>query len=375
LLLKLFRRLEVGINPDFEIGRFLTEQQHFSRTPSVAGTFILESEERPGPITLGILQALVPNQGDGWEHAIDELKRYYHRASGRMFSPDPVLPDPRPLAELMHATPPLAVLETIGSYLRDGETLGKRTAQMHLALAGDPSAPDFAPEPLQEQDIAKLKAEIRAQAEHALSALQAGFDRLPQRIAEEARRLLARGPAALDQLTQQWGSVPQATKTRVHGDYHLGQVLWVDNDYVLLDFEGEPTRSVAERREKFSPLRDVAGMLRSYHYAAYAGLFAFTQDRPEDFPRLAPWAELWQQWVSAAFLAAYVQTAEGASFLPTEPRDFAFLLEGYMLAKALYELAYELNNRPDWVRIPLGGVLHLLGNRLSDESTAGEPHQ
>jgi maltose alpha-D-glucosyltransferase/alpha-amylase len=374
LLLKLFRRLEVGINPDFEVGRFLTEQQHFPRTPPVAGAFVYEGSVRQGPITLGILQALVQNQGDGWDHAIDELKRYYNRASARMFSPDPVPPDSRPLAELMQATPPLAAMETIGSYLRNAATLGKRTAEMHLALAADATSADFAPEPIAAPDIDRLKQEIETQAERAFSALKSGFDRLPERVAKEVEPLLQRGAAALAQLTGSWTALPHATKTRVHGDYHLGQVLWVDNDYVLLDFEGEPTRSVEERREKFSPLRDVAGMLRSYHYAAYAGLFAFTQDRPEDFPRLAPWAELWQQWVSAAFLAAYVQTAQDASFLPTEPREFAFLLEGYMLAKALYELAYELNNRPDWVRIPLGGVLRLLGNHLADTPTAGELH-
>jgi maltose alpha-D-glucosyltransferase/alpha-amylase len=146
----------------------------------------------------------------------------------------------------------------------------------------------------------------------------------------------------------------------VHGDYHLGQVLAAEDDYVILDFEGEPTRTVAERRRKFSPLRDVAGMLRSYHYAAYAGLFAFTHDRPADFTRLADWADIWQQWVSAVFLKSYLRTAAGASFLPANQRQLEILLNGYTLAKALYELVYELNNRPDWVRIPLSGVDRLL---------------
>jgi len=153
----------------------------------------------------------------------------------------------------------------------------------------------------------------------------------------------------------------KALKTRVHGDYHLGQVLWVDNDYVILDFEGEPTRSVHERRAKFSPLRDVAGMLRSYHYAAFAGLFSFSEDRPDDFPRLEPWANLWHQWTSAAFLAEYTKAAKTSDFLPAETGEFVFLLDAFTLAKALYELVYELNNRPDWVRIPLSGVLALLG--------------
>jgi maltose alpha-D-glucosyltransferase/alpha-amylase len=147
----------------------------------------------------------------------------------------------------------------------------------------------------------------------------------------------------------------------VHGDYHLGQVLWVENDFVILDFEGEPTRSVEERRAKQSPLKDVAGMLRSFHYAAYAGLFAFTQGRPGDFGRLERWADLWHRRTSAVFLRAYGETVKGAGFLPARPEEFAALLEAFLLAKAFYELAYELNNRPDWVRIPLRGVLELLG--------------
>jgi trehalose synthase-fused probable maltokinase len=138
-------------------------------------------------------------------------------------------------------------------------------------------------------------------------------------------------------------------------------VLWADGDYFLIDFEGEPTRSVGERRAKASPVRDVAGMLRSYHYAAYAGLFEYTKDRPGEFAKLRPWADLWAQWVSAAFLRAYLAAAGNAPFVPRDPAAFAELLDRYTLAKALYELAYELNNRPDWVRIPLGGVLTLLG--------------
>src|SRR5262249_41583476 len=151
--------------------------------------------------------------------------------------------------------------------------------------------------------------------------------------------------------------------TRVHGDYHLGQVLWVDNDFVILDFEGEPTRTVEERRARQSPLKDVAGMLRSFDYAAFAALFAFTQDRPDDFARLEPWARLWQQWASAACLHAYRARARGAAFLPERHEDFEELLDTFLLEKAFYELVYELNNRPDWVRIPLGGVLALLAGR------------
>ncbi len=359
LLLKLFRRLEPGINPDFEVGRFLTEEGTFDRLPRVAGAL---EYDRPGeePITLGILQALVANQGDGWRHALDELGRYYERASGRMYGPDPVSPDPRSLTELSESEPPPAVLETIGAYLHAAATLGRRTAQMHLALADDPRDPAFAPAPLTPADAAALRDSIVSQARRGLTVLRENLDRLPEAVAPDARRLLDLGPGTLERLAQAPPSVADAAKTRVHGDYHLGQVLWVENDYVILDFEGEPTRTVQERRAKQSPLKDVAGMLRSYHYAAYAGLFAFTQAAPRDFGRLEPWARLWYQWSAAAFLRAYRHEAVGAAFLPPDRAHFEALLDALMLDKAFYELLYELNNRPDWVRIPLGGILALL---------------
>jgi maltose alpha-D-glucosyltransferase/alpha-amylase len=359
LLLKLFRRLEEGINPDYEVGRFLTEVSRFDRIPRVAGALEYRRTDG-GRSTAGILQELVKNQGDGWAHAVDELGRYYERAAARMSGPDRLEPDARPPFARLADSPPPTVLETIGSYLHAAATLGRRTAQMHQALAVDTDDPAFTPESLTAADMTALGDEIMTQARRAFDALGCNVDRLPPEIAEPARRLLARGPAVLECLVAAPAVVPQAVKTRVHGDYHLAQVLWVENDYVILDFEGEPTRTVAQRRAKFSPIRDVAGMLRSYHYAAYAGLFAHTRTRPTDFDPLRPWADAWFAWVAAAFLRAYLDAAGDPAFVPRRPDEFAALLDGFTLAKALYELVYELNNRPDWVRIPLGGVLALL---------------
>ncbi len=360
LLLKLFRRLDVGVNPDFEIGRFLTEKSPFERTPKVAGAL---EYRRPnaGPVTLAILQALVPNQGDGWGWTLDELGRYFERASGRMYGPDPVPPDPRPPVELADDVPPPAAVETIGPYLHAAFTLGRRTAEMHQALAGGDGDPAFAPQPFTAADFAALRSAVSREGRHALEALREHVGDLPEAVAADARRLLDRGPAALDRPLARRGGDPGGQKIRCHGDYHLGQVLWVDNDFVILDFEGEPTRGVEERRARQSPLKDVAGMLRSFHYAAYAGLFAFARDRPDNFGRLEPWAVLWFQWAAAAFLRGYRTTAGSARFLPPA-EGFAVLLDTFLLDKALYELMYELNNRPDWVRIPLRGILDLTGS-------------
>ena len=303
LLLKLFRRLEVGINPDFEIGRFLTEESPFDRIPKVAGA-VEYRRANSGPITLGILQALVPNQGDGWRHALHELRLYFERVSGRLDGPDQAAHERRSVPGLAESNPAPAVQETIGTYLKAAATLGLRTAEMHLALAGAPHNPAFASEPLAAADLAALRAHLQEQGSQAIAVLRDNRERLPEEIAPAARRLLEEGPRVLEILGRAATGDTGASKIRCHGDYHLGQVLWVDNDFVILDFEGEPA-NVEERRAKQSPLKDVAGMLRLFDYAAYAGLFAFTQDHPEDFGRLEPWAELWQQWTSAAFLREY----------------------------------------------------------------------
>jgi maltose alpha-D-glucosyltransferase/alpha-amylase len=337
LLLKLFRRPEPGVNPDLEIGQFLTEKSWFDHIPRLAGGV---EYLRPGsaPMTLAILQELVVHQADGWAYTLEELGRYFERAAGDRDGPDAATAG-----------------EVVGAYLSAAATLGRRTAELHDALSDDHGNSAFAPEPLTAADLEALTADSREQVRHARAALRGGkSNKRSQEIEELLESLILEPPVV--------GSPGLASgKIRCHGDYHLGQVLWADGDFVLLDFEGEPTRTIEERRAKQSPLKDVAGMLRSFDYAAYAGLFAFTQNRPDDFARLAPWAELWRQGVSAAFLRNYRATAWRAAFLPDKPEAFSALLDAFILNKAFYELVYELNNRPDWVRIPLQGILALAG--------------
>jgi maltose alpha-D-glucosyltransferase/alpha-amylase len=356
LLLKLFRRLEVGVNPDFEVSRFLTEESPFDRVPQVAGAI---EYQRPasGPVTLGMFQARVANEGDAWHHAQGELARYFERVTARAGEAQAFGPEPPALLDLAEADRPPPAFDLIGPYREAAATLGRRTGQLHLALARPTPNPAFTPEPLTAADLAALRTATVEQGRHALAALGDNLDRLGPGVGPAARRLLDHGPAALARLVEVAPVAVRADKIRCHGDYHLGQVLRVDDDFFILDFEGEPTRPIEERRAKQSPLKDLAGMLRSFHYAAYAALFAFTADRPADFNRLEPWAELWYRGVAAAFLRAYVATVGTAPFLPAGRDQFTGLLELYLLDKAFYELAYELNNRPDWVRIPLGGVL------------------
>jgi 1,4-alpha-glucan branching enzyme len=355
LILKIFRRLDLGINPDFEIGRFLSEKTSFDRIPQTAGAILYE---RPGsePMMLGILQGLVKNQGSGWDHALRELKDYYDRA--RAIEPEAL--EARPLLDLAGADVPEQARAAIGRYLDDASTLGQRTAELHLALASNPDLPAFCPEPMSAVDLEHLTSEIRGQVEKTLGVLRSRLEKLPEAIRDQAGLVLERSPGLLDRVEALRDLPIEASRIRVHGDYHLGQVLRTEDDFVILDFEGEPAKPLAERVRKVSPLKDVVGMIRSFDYAAFAALFTFAADRPEVFERLSPFAKSWRTWVSASFLKAYLNTAKGASFLPKDPGHVALLLDALMLDKALYELLYELNNRPDWVRIPLQGIAALL---------------
>jgi maltose alpha-D-glucosyltransferase/alpha-amylase len=232
---------------------------------------------------------------------------------------------------------------------------------MHLALAQPTKDEAFAPEPMTEADLSVLRAALSEHANAAFDALRQNLSRLPAEVEEMSGLVLSRRRRVAERLGRVGDLSTSGLRTRVHGDYHLGQVLRSRGDFVILDFEGEPARSLLERRAKQSPMKDVAGMLRSFSYAAYSELMRVLTRRPGDAERLEPWARLWEQSVCSAFLHAYRLTmrAAGAVLVPTPAEAFEQLLEIYVLDKALYELMYELNNRPAWIRIPLAGILAL----------------
>ena len=360
LILKIFRRPEPGINPDFEIGRFLTDRTDFTRIPPTAGALELARSGEEG-MTLAILQGLVANEGSGWDLALAELAEFYERA-GR--APAPPAPTVGTALELDGREPPPELRATAADSLESAATLGRRTAEMHLALASDPNDPAFTPVPMTHEDLQRLAEEAGAQVRSALASLESGFARLNPAAAAMARRVIDGGPRLLARIERLAGVVSASARTRVHGDYHLGQVLGVEGgDYVILDFEGEPARPLAARKRKESPIKDVVGMIRSYDYAAHAALFKVAENDPDRFEALLPWAAAWSTWASAAFLAAYRQAIAAGphAILPPDPRAASALFEAYTLEKSTYELAYELNNRPDWVRIPLSGIANLIG--------------
>jgi maltose alpha-D-glucosyltransferase/alpha-amylase len=360
-ILKLFRRQEPGLNPDAEIGQYLTEKTNFDRIPPFAGSIEVDGLAAiDGKLaSLAMLQGLVANEGDGWKWTLEELDRYYAACAPLPF-PENLSAEFQGPLELSDNPPTQVARDHLGVYLEAGATLGRRTAELHLALAAPTDDPAFAPEALTDVDLQAQLAGIRQHASGVLDVLKERLSHLPDEVVEIAASLLSRRRQILDHFGTLNGDFQRTQRIRIHGDYHLGQVLRAKTDFVILDFEGEPARPLAVRRSKQCPLKDVAGMLRSFGYAAYAGLMNYTARHPEDVTRLEPWAQLWERSAAAEFLHAYREAAQGADFLPPRDVDFRKLLNVFLLDKALYEVLYELNSRPAWVRIPLMGIMSLV---------------
>jgi len=346
IFLKLYRKLEDGENPDVELIRFLSEQRHFTYVPPFCGAIEFQ---RPGrePQVLALALGLVANQGDAWAFTLSEVAAAYGRVldkDGSGLRIPPLLSD---------EPDPQETWTFVGSFAARAHQLGVRTGQMHLALASEPEDPAFSPQPFGPAEQAVLSTAVGQSVDRMTAMLHAGT---------VSGEFIGQLNAVIPEIRRRGAEIAthpvQALKIRTHGDYHLGQVLNTGTDFIIIDFEGEPQRSLAARKEKQSPLRDLAGMLRSFHYAAHCELMKRTS--PEEQQRLSPWAECWAQCVGRAFLRGWLETTHGATFVPLTPEELVRLLEAFLLEKAVYEVCYELNNRPDWVKIPVQGILGIL---------------
>jgi maltose alpha-D-glucosyltransferase/alpha-amylase len=310
---------------------------------------------------LGIVQNFIANQGDAWSLTLDAVAQFYDEVLVQpQQSREPKLQ--RSLLDLLGSRPNEEIAGLIGPYLNLSELLGRRTADLHTALAKPSENQEFKPdrfEPLAKRAFYQSLRNLASRAFDELRAAMVRFDR-PQR--DIAKQLLKRDRELRDRLNYVRDTDLKSLRIRVHGDFHLGQVLYTGRDFVIIDFEGEPARSRSHRRGLRSPIADVAGLLRSFHYAAHVPLRDESRShlRHLDIAVLHDWADVWQRWVSVAYLDSYLQAIKGTELLPDDPAELEVLLSAYLIEKALYELVYELNHRPDWVVIPIMGLLDLL---------------
>ena len=361
VVLKLYRRLDDGLSLDVEVGQFLGEHG-FRHTPAVVGSLSYARDDAPVR-TLAVLQEFVPNEGDAWSLTLDAVTEFFERAATVTDGPAMVDASTRSLLRQAAEPPTDSARAFVGPHLEEARLLGERTADMHLVLASDPEDPAFAPEPFTMFYQRSLYQSMRNLSGRVLQLLRTRVDELEGEVKGCATEVLALDETILRRFRSLVDHKVNGSRIRCHGDFHLGQVLYTGNDFYITDFEGEPIRPLSERRLKRSPLRDVAGMLRSFHYAAYAALYEREERshvRTIDRAAMEWWARGWYAYLGGAYLNGYLGVMGGSPILPQESEELARLLDVYLLEKAVYELGYELGNRPAWAAIPLRGLLQLL---------------
>jgi maltose alpha-D-glucosyltransferase / alpha-amylase len=400
LILKLFQKVEEGIQPDLEVRRFLDEQQRFAFIPSIAGTL---EYHRPSaePMTVGILQEFIQDTRSAWDYTVDNLRDYFELVvmhpsdindapmpSGSLLellteietetrtnrTEAPAVFFPLPSCPVTLSASQIPACKAINTYLANIQILGQRTAELHLALASAPEQPAFTPEPFTSLYQRSIYQYSRNLSGHVFLLLKNRLSALPPGTQALAHQVLKQHDACLQRFQLVLNHKITALRTRYHGDYHLGQVLYTGKDFYMIDFEGDPARSLSERRMKRSPLRDVAGMLQSFYYAANVALDNEIESgmmQSESPQPLQQWSTFWHRWVSATFLKAYLTTANEGSFLPKTHQELQVLLDYYLIEQAIYDLGRELANHSEQVHIPLRRILQLLAiDNESVEATA-----
>jgi maltose alpha-D-glucosyltransferase/alpha-amylase len=348
-VLKIYRRITKGEHPEVEMARFLTDKAHFQNAPPLLGT--IEHRDPDNTCSaLAVLTGFVHNQGDGWAFTSDYLNRHYDELM------------------LVETGEEVSASERHALYLEQVKTLARRIGELHLALADETEDTAFAAERIKALDLNTWADLARGQLNGAYSSLERVRPTLDVDVQELVDRSLDRYVECLAVVDGARALRLNTVKTRIHGDLHLGQVLTAQNDFYIIDFEGEPSRSIAERRAKTSPIKDVAGMLRSFDYAVWASLLRAMEHKGEAASALQGPAMAFRDVVQSAFLESYVETVEASRIWPKDPAAADALLNFFLLDKALYEIGYEAASRPDWLRVPLEGLIGIL-DRLAGEET------
>ena len=358
LVLKIFRRIYVSTNPDYEISRFLTERMDFKNSPAYTGSINLNLSE--GNITIGLMQELVPNQGDAWKFMLDQTDGIFENLSRKKIKIDK-LPEVTLFKRLKINEIPPEIIDWVGlSLFLRIQTLALRTAEMHIALGSDIHDTAFTPTTYNGDYTVWLKNRLLYQFQNRLNSIENSLHKLDGMALDLAQQFLENKKEIRKHFVDFDWTKMKSERIRIHGDYHLGQVLVNGDDFYLLDFEGEPESTIRDRKVKQPPLKDVAGMFRSFHYAIYGTIFNNADKYPYEQEELFKAAELLYKYLVGAFLETYIEKAQSGNLNIGYTHEIGFLLKYCILEKAVYELGYELNSRPRWAVIPLRGIQTIL---------------
>ena len=358
LVLKIFRRIYISMNPDYEISRFLTERMNFKSSPEYKGSISVNFSE--GDITLGLMQELVPNQGDAWKYMLDEVDRIFSNLSAKKIKIDK-LPNIELFQKLRLNEVPPEIIDWAGlSVILRIQTLARRTAEMHIALGSDIHETAFTPTTYNGDYTVWLKNRLTYQFQNRVNILENNLHKLDGLALDLANQFLDNKKSIRKLFLDFDWTKMKSERIRIHGDYHLGQVLVNGDDFYILDFEGEPESTIRDRKVKQPPLKDVAGMFRSFHYAIYATIFNNKEKYPYEQKELFQAGEVLFKYFVGVFLQTYVEVAQAGNLNIGYNKEIDFLLKYCLLEKAVYELGYELNPRPRWSVIPLTGIASIM---------------
>ncbi len=357
-VLKIFRRIYVSTNPDYEISRFLTERMHFENTPRYTGSINLALAE--GNITLGLMQELVSNQGDAWKFMLEQIDGVFDNLKRKKIKVDK-LPDIAMFKRLRINEIPPEIIDWVGlSLFLRIQTLALRTAEMHIALGSDIHETAFTPTTYNGDYTVWLKNRMLYQFQNRLNIIENSLHKLDGLALELAHQFMENKKLVRKHFVDFDWTKMKSERIRIHGDYHLGQVLVNGDDFYILDFEGEPESTIRDRKVKQPPLKDVAGMFRSFHYAIYATIFNNKEKYPYEQDELFKAGEILYKYFVGVFLETYIEKAQSGNLNIGYNHEIDFLLKYCLLEKAVYELGYELNSRPRWAVIPLRGIQSIM---------------
>jgi len=359
-ILKIFRRIYISTNPDYEISRFLTEVADYPNTPKYAGSVNLNVGEENDTITLGLMQDFIPNQGDAWKYFLTEIDEIFSAIKTKSVDLD-AIDDVVLYKKIKHVDLPASLINWVGDeFFSKIEQLAKRTAEMHVALGSDSRDTAFVPDNFNGDYEVWLKNRLIYQFQNRLNTIENNFHKLSGESLEMAQEFLSRKQEIRRRfLDFNWTKL-KSERIRIHGDYHLGQVLVKDDDFYILDFEGEPESTIRDRKVKQPPIKDVAGLLRSFHYAIYSVILNNPEKYEIDRDKAMAYGERLYKYITGVFLSDYINYVQQNNLNIGYSKEVEFLLKYTLLEKAVYELGYELNSRPRWAIIPLKGIISII---------------